>query len=77
MCHANLTNTNEKWAIQGSNPCKTAVTGLQAGFDAQNYAQAVDLPADLRRVIEAWPKLPASLRAAVLAVVDSAGKDNG
>jgi hypothetical protein len=45
--------------------------------DAPIDAQESDLPAELQRVVEAWPKLTAPLKAAILAIVDAATKKEG
>ena len=46
--------------------------------DTQNHAAcctgvAQNLPPDLAGIVEAWPRLPSHIRAAVLALVNTAG----
>jgi hypothetical protein len=45
--------------------------GIAAGNELPSLPQAVDnVPADLALVVNAWPKLSAESRAAILAVID-------
>jgi hypothetical protein len=41
---------------------------------AASAVEALTLPADLARVVSAWPDLAPDLKAAVLAILASAGK---
>ena len=40
-------------------------------------SQKSSLPAELQRVVEAWPKLTALFKAAILAIVDTTTKKEG
>ena len=65
---------NKGWcAIQGSNLPKSSDFPANAQADAQIDAQAtVPLGHDLSRIVTAWSKLPAALKAAILAIINSA-----
>ena len=58
---------------QDSNLTKGAENKGISGDGTENGTCAVEVAADLWEVVEAWPKLGAALKAAVLAVVRSAG----
>jgi hypothetical protein len=63
----------EWWALQDSNLCGTGVSLANPEGDAQIDAQIpVALGRDLSQVVTAWAKLPEPLKAAILAIVNSA-----
>ncbi|NNJ24652.1 hypothetical protein [Alienimonas chondri] len=54
----------------------SVLSGQTAGQEAgpgEGAAATHDLPADVRRVVEAWPSLPPAIRAGVLAMVEASG----
>jgi hypothetical protein len=64
-----------------SNPCKiseiqTSTKGDTADSPAVDVEKTPAAP-DLQSVIDAWPTLPDSLRAAIRAIVASVGKPGG
>jgi hypothetical protein len=61
-----------EYAPRDSNlPAETQGKRENSGETAQNTSHfAVEWPPELVRVIDAWPKLPAHIKAAVLALVD-------
>ena len=72
LCPAG-SKTGEWWALQDSNLCKTPVLLANPAVDAQGDAQSrVRLGRDLSQVVTAWAKLPGPLKAAILAIVNSA-----
>ncbi|HEY5705588.1 MAG TPA: hypothetical protein VIS96_08455 [Terrimicrobiaceae bacterium] len=60
-------------AIQGSNSEAARHNQVLTTPDSQGDSQSASAPDafELERVIEAWQKLPASLKAAIAAIVDS------
>src|SRR5262249_54446401 len=50
-----------------------AVTGYTAQTLAQSLARDSQIDPDLARVMAAWPNLPATIRRAILALVESTG----
>lgn len=75
-------NTGELWQPPTSTPCRTRTTPEnkgKTGPDAKSGAQSgalsggsIAADADLRRLIAAWPTLPAATRAGIIAAVDAA-----
>jgi hypothetical protein len=61
------------WALQDSNLCETSISLANPDGDAQRDAQnQVALGRDLSQVVTAWAKLSEPLKAAILAIVNSA-----
>jgi hypothetical protein len=72
-------DSNPGWRIcnQTSNPQNAEENTHSSKGAAQGAAVGAEnapIDADLARVVEAWPSLPAALRAAVLAIIDAADK---
>ena len=69
------------WKTGGSGGARTRhkfneIKG-EAGLPSQIASQISGASADLQRVVDSWPALSAPLRAAILAIVDSALPRNG
>ena len=60
-------------AVGGTGPVRpmnsSKKTRTQNGSAAKSAAISTPIDADLARVIDAWPKLPDALKAAILAIV--------
>ena len=68
----------EKWcALQGLNLRNSGNSLGNSHTASQIASQNSSLPGELQRVVEAWPKLSAPLKAAILAIVDAATKKEG
>jgi hypothetical protein len=52
-------------------------TALSAESGAKSGALITESDPDLARVLDAWPKLPPHIKAAVLALIGTAGLQNG
>jgi hypothetical protein len=74
-----LYGLNKGCAIQGSNSDTAAHNQELTTRDSQGDSQTASAPADteLKRVIDAWQKLPINLRSAIVAIVDLKCPVNG
>jgi len=62
----------------GARTCqKTNKIKGSEGLPSQIASQNSDLPAELQKVVDAWPDLGSSLRGAILAIVNTATKGDG